>query len=149
MGSFRDLMDREMRIRGFADNTRAAYLGCVQRFVAYYMVPPDRLTLEDVNQYQLYLTRDRALAWSSFNQAVAALRFFFLVVLRKDWELKHVPYQKKRRQLPQVLSRQEVQALFNAVTNSKHLSILMTCTRVACGSARRSRCGWPTSTAAG
>ena len=45
MGYYRDLMDREMRIRGFADSTRDAYLGCVRRFVGYYMTPPDALAL--------------------------------------------------------------------------------------------------------
>jgi integrase/recombinase XerD len=126
MGHFHDLMDRELRIRGFADATRDAYLGCVRRFVAHYMVRPDQLTLEDVNRYQLYLTQERKVAWSSFNVAVCALRFFFLVVLKRNWNLQHIPYQKARRRLPQVLSRQEVQALLAVVTNTKYLAILMT-----------------------
>ena len=33
------------------------------------------LTLEDVHRYQLYLVRDRALSWSSGNQATIALRY--------------------------------------------------------------------------
>jgi site-specific recombinase XerD len=126
MGYFRDLMDREMRIRGFADRTRQSYLGCVRRFVGYYMVRPDRLTLEDVNRYQLYLTRDRQVAWSTFNQSVCALRFFFIVTLKRDWNLQQLPYHKRRRRLPQVLSRLEVRALFDSVQNLKHRAILMT-----------------------
>ena len=126
MGYYRDLMDREMRIRGFADSTRDAYLGCVRRFVGYYMTPPDQLTLEHVNRYQLYLTQERRVAWSTFNVAVCALRFFFVVAMKKGWNVELLPYQKTRRRLPQVLSAQEVQALFEAVTNIKHRAILMT-----------------------
>ena len=126
MGYYRDLMDREMRIRGFTDNTREAYLGCVRRFVGYYMRRPDQITLEEVNCYQLYLTKERQVAWSTFNQAVCALRFFFLVVLRRNWNLQQFPYQKTRRRLPHVLSKQEVTSLLAAVTNTKHRAILMT-----------------------
>jgi integrase/recombinase XerD len=126
MGYYRDLMDREMRIRGFSDHTRRAYSGCVRRLVRYYMVPPDRLGLEDVNHYQLYLTRERRVAWSTFNQAVCALRFFFVIVLRRDWNLQQLPYQKTRRRLPVVLSTREVIALLGVVTNRKHRAILMT-----------------------
>lgn len=125
MGYYRDLMDREMRIRGFTDNTREAYLGCVHRFVRYHMVRPDRLDLEDVNRYQLYLTKERQVSWSTFNQAVCALRFFYVVVLRRDWNLQHIPYQKTRRRLPLVLSTQEVTALLESISNTKHRSILM------------------------
>ncbi len=85
-----------MRIRGVIDNTRNAYLGCVRRFVRYHMVRPDRLGLEDVNRYQLYLTKERQVAWSTFNQAICALRFLFLVVLRRDWNMQQFPCQKTR-----------------------------------------------------
>ncbi len=126
MGKFEDLMDRELRIRGYADNTRKCYLGSMRRFVRYYMRPPDELTLEDVNRYQLYLTQERRVSWGTFNQAVCALRFFYGMTLKKDWEIEHVPYQKTGRKLPHVLSREEVEDVLGAVTNVKHRAILTT-----------------------
>ena len=126
MGKFHDLMDRELRIRGYAENTRKAYLGHVRAFVGHFMRPPDQLTINDVNNYQLHLTKECKVSWSTFNVHVCALRFFYDDVMHAGWDIRHIPYQKTRRKLPQVLSGDEVRALFLAVPNLKHRTILMT-----------------------
>ena len=75
MGKFYDLMDRELRIRGFAEGTRESYLRSMRCFVRHFMRPPDELTAEDVKQYQLFLTKERRVSWSTFNVQVCAMRF--------------------------------------------------------------------------
>ena len=125
MGKFQDLMDRELRIRGLAENTRTSYLEQMRCFVRHFMRPPDELTAEDVKQYQLYLTKDRRVSWSTFNVHVCAIRFFYRDVLRVTWAVEHIPYQKTGRRLPVVLSGEEVIALLDAATNLKHRAILM------------------------
>jgi site-specific recombinase XerD len=126
MGIFHDLMDRELRIRGFAENTRKSYLLAMRCYVRHFMRPPDQLTAEEVKQYQLHLTKERRVSWSTFNVQVCALRFFYRDVLKADWDVEEIPYQKTGKKLPQILSRDEVAALFAAVTNFKHRAILMT-----------------------
>jgi site-specific recombinase XerD len=90
------------------------------------MRPPDQLTLEHIRQYQLHLTRDRHVAWTYFNQVVCALRFFSREVLKTGWEVRHIPYQKTGRTLPEILSPEEVAALFKATGTLKHRALLMT-----------------------
>jgi integrase/recombinase XerD len=126
MGRFRDRMDEELRIRGYSANTRDCYLRRVRHFVRHFMIPPDRLTPEHVRQYQLYLTRDRHVSWTSFNQTVCALRFFYGQVLKQDWAVEQIPYQRTGSQLPEILSPQEVSALLLATANLKHRALLMT-----------------------
>ena len=126
MGKFYDLMDRELRIRGYADTTRRNYLAKMRRFVQHFMRPPDELTAEHVKQYQLFLTKDRGIQWDSLNGSVCAIRFFYREVLGVDWDVEQIPYQKTGKRLPEVLSRDEVAALLAATTNVKHRTILMT-----------------------
>lgn len=126
MGRFRDRMDEDLRIRGYSANTRASYLRCVRHFVRHFMRPPDQLTPEHIRRYQLYLTRDRRVSWTYFNQIVCALRFFYRQVLKKDWAVDQIPYQRTGRTLPEILSPQEVAALFRATPNLKHRALLMT-----------------------
>lgn len=126
MGRFRDRMDDDLRIRGYSANTRASYLRCVRHFVRHFMRPPDQLTPEHIREYQLYLTRDRQVSWPYFNQVVCALRFFYRQVLQKDWAVAQIPYQRTGRRLPEILSPQEVAALFRATANLKHRALLMT-----------------------
>jgi site-specific recombinase XerD len=98
----------------------------MKAMVRFFMRPPDELTLEDIHSYQLHLTRDRQVCWSSFNQSVGAIRFFYGVTLNRDWDIRRIPYQKTGRKLPVVLSGEEVLKLFQVVTNLKHRAILMT-----------------------
>ena len=104
MGKFHDLMDRELRIRGLAENTRKCYLEKMRCFVRFFMRPPDQLTAEDVKQYQLFLTKERRVSWSTFNIHVCAIRFFYGKVLEVDWDVEQIPYQKTGKKLPVVLS---------------------------------------------
>ena len=126
MGRFHDRMDEDLRIRGYSVNTRASYLRRVRHFVRHFMRPPDQLTPEHIRRYQLYLTRDRRVSWTYFNQIVCALRFFYRQVLKKDWAVEQIPYQRTGRTLPETLSPQEVAALFRATPNLKHRALLMT-----------------------
>ena len=126
MGTYRDRMERDLQIRGFSPCTQACYLGRMKAFVRYFMRPPDQLSLEDIHTYQLHLTRERKVSWGVFNQAVAALRFFYGVTLEQDWDIRRIPYQKTGRKLPVVLSQGEVQALLQTPKNLKHRALLMT-----------------------
>jgi site-specific recombinase XerD len=119
-------MERDLQIRGFSRSTQQCYLARMKAMVRFFMRPPDELTLEEIHSYQLHLTRDRKVCWSSFNQSVGAIRFFYGVTLNRDWDIQRVPYQKTGRKLPVVLSCEEVSQLFQAVTNLKHRAILMT-----------------------
>jgi len=124
MGRLQDRMDRELRIRGYAENTRKSYIGVMRCFVRFCMQSPDELTVEDVKQYQLYLTKEKRVSWSTFNVHVCAIRFFYREVLRVDWDVEHIPYQRSGRRLPVVLSGEEVRALLDQTSNLKHRALL-------------------------
>jgi integrase/recombinase XerD len=126
MGKLRERMKRDMEIRGFSPNTQQAYVHQVKALARYFGRAPDGLALEEIHTYQLYLTRERKIASSSLAQAVAALRFFYSVTCKKDWDIELIPYPKRRRRLPVVFNQTELLRLFDAVQNFKHRAILMT-----------------------
>src|SRR5258708_14510484 len=76
-------------------------------------------------KYQRHLAA-RGVSWSSFNIETCALRFFYRDYLgHRDWDYTRIPFQKRGRTLPQVLAREEVEALFE-VSNTKYRAIFMT-----------------------
>jgi site-specific recombinase XerD len=81
---------------------------------------------EEIRQYQLYLLDERKLAWSTFQQRTAALKFFYTRTLKQSWFVQEVAKPKVRRPLPTVLSREEVTALLDATANLKHRTLLAT-----------------------
>lgn len=117
-------MLEDLRVRNYALRTQKTYIGEVAKFARHFGKSPDHLEQEDVRRYQVHLV-DEGVSWSSFNQAVCALRFFYRTTLGKDWTVKHIPFAKAPRKLPVVLSRQEVMQLFEKIGNMKHLAMLM------------------------
>jgi site-specific recombinase XerD len=125
MGKFHDLMDADLEIRGYAPSTRKYYLLAVREFVAHFMRPPDELNLEHIREYQVHLIRERKMSYGKFNQAVAALKFFYLVTLKKEWDGEKIPYHKKPYRLPEIPSQEIVAALLSSLGNIKHRAVLM------------------------
>jgi integrase/recombinase XerD len=126
MGMFRDAMERAMALRGFAPKTRCAYLSWVRRLVQFGRVVPDQLTNEHVRAYLLHLTQERKLAFSTFNQALNAARFFFLEVLKRPFVVEGLRYQKPPRRLPVVMNDEEVSRLLAAAASLRDRALLET-----------------------
>lgn len=121
----------DMKIRNLASATIDAYTYHVRRFADFIQKPLDRATVEDVRNFQLHLIETRKLAYSSFNQAVCALRFLYTHTIRVPWPVTMVPFGKRPKHLPTVLSRQEVDELLQCTENLKHRTFLSTL--YACG----------------
>lgn len=126
MGKLRERMERDLELRGFSPSSRKAYLYRIRALARYFGRSPDQLRPEDIQRYQLFLTRERKVAWSTYNQAASALRFFYGVTLGKEWAIQEIRYQKSGRRLPVVLSREEICRVLDAVKKLKHRAILMT-----------------------
>jgi len=126
MSNLRQRMQDDMRIRNLALTTQKQYLISVAAFAKYFGRSPEKLGPEDIRTYQIYLLEKRGLDPSSLNVAVSALRFFYCVTLQRHWDIKVIPYARRPRKLPVVLSRQEVTQLFQAVRDLKYRTVLMT-----------------------
>ena len=116
----------DMKIRNLAQATIDAYTYHVQRFADLSKKPLARATPEDVRKFQLYLIETAKVGYSSFNQAVCAIRFLYTTTIPRKWPVKMIPYGKRDKKLPTVLSRQEVDKLLQCTTNLKHRTFLMT-----------------------
>lgn len=124
MGKLHDLMAQQLAIRNYSKHTCTLYLANVRELARYYMIAPDRLAIEQINAYQAHLV-ERRLSPSTINVAVCAIRFFYRVVLNRKWDIRRIPYQKRPKRLPTILSRDELIAFFGAVTNYKHRAIIL------------------------
>ena len=126
MTRLRKLMLDELERRNYTQSTRRAYLLGVADFARYFHRSPDRLGLEHVREYQLHLIRVRKLKANTLRVRTAALRFFFVQVLRRRWTVEDTPYPKGAKTLPTVLSQDEVARLIDAARTPVHRVVLMT-----------------------
>jgi len=120
-------MAEDMQLRNLAEATIDAYTYHADKFCQFFGQPADQLGLEEIRQYQLYLVNEKKASWSSFNQAVCGLRFLYEVTLQRPWEVRHIPFGKRPKKLPVVLSDEEASRLFACLHNPKHRAVLLTC----------------------
>jgi integrase/recombinase XerD len=125
MTPLRQRLIDDLRLRNYAPRTVSTYVAAVVRFARHFGRAPDRLGPEHVRQYQLHLLEQRA-SWSRFNQAVAALRFFYGTTLGRPEVVTVIPYGKKPKALPAVLSPDEVRRLFAAAATPRDRLLLQT-----------------------
>jgi len=128
MTILRRRMTDDMKVRNLSSHTQASYLQQVTQFACYFGKSPDLLGPEDIRIYQIYLTNEKKLAPASIHVAIAALRFFYKVTLKKDWIFREIlPLPKKPQKLPLILSPEEVRHFLGCVKGLKHRVILTSC----------------------
>src|SRR5215472_634536 len=126
MTQLRQRMLEELQRRNYSAGTIRLYLLHVAAFAKHFHRSPDQLGAEEIRRYQLFLIQDKKLAWSSYNQIVCALRFFYAKTLKRTWLLEDIPFPRRPQQLPLILSREEVARILNAPQHLKSRALLMT-----------------------
>ncbi len=100
-------MIEDMTIRNLSPATQQSYTYAVAKFSRHCGRSPDRLGLEDVRAYQLYLIAQQR-SWSHINQVVCALRFFYGVTLGRSDANEQIVAAREPQRLPVVLSGDEI-----------------------------------------
>jgi len=103
----------DLRLRNYAPRTIDTYVSRVACFAKHFGRSPELLGPEEVRTFQLHLL-ERRVSWSSFNQAVCALRFLYGTTLGRPEQLPMIPYGKRPKALRSVLAAQEVLRLIEA-----------------------------------
>ncbi len=126
--NLRQRMTEDMQVRNLSPLTQSSYVQQVSMFARHFDKSPAVLGVEDIRDYQLYLTNQKKLDASSIKVAVSAIRFLYRVTLGRPWDFDEVvPSPKKPRTLPIILSPEEVAHFLDCVANIKHRTILTTC----------------------
>ena len=115
----------DMSLRNLSPATQRSYLHAVTKFSRYFGRSPDRLGLEDVRAFQVYLV-SQGISWPALNQTVCALRFFYGVTLDRAEVPERIVYARTPRKLPTILSADEVVRFLEAVPSLKARTALTT-----------------------
>jgi integrase/recombinase XerD len=120
-----------MRSRRYSESTVKTYTESISTFLRYYSgKPAEEITNDDLVYFNNHYILANRYSSSFQNQVVNAIKLFYTAVehRRLDIDLIHRP--KREHKLPNVLSKQEVKAILEALANSKHrcmLSLIYAC----------------------
>jgi integrase/recombinase XerD len=116
----------ELERRNYSQATARTYITAIRQFAAHFHRSPDQLGPIEIREYQLHLYQ-RKLNPRTIRTQTAALRFFYRKVLHQRLSADDLPLPKLlRRQIPIVLSPEEVTRMIDAAPNLRHRTILMT-----------------------
>jgi len=115
----------DMGLRNLSPATQRSYLHAVTKFSHCFGHSPDRLGLEDVRAFQVYLV-SQGISWPALNQTVCALRSFYGVTLDRPEIPERIAYARTPRKLPAILSADEVVRFLEAVPSLKARTELTT-----------------------
>ena len=130
MTPLRQRFVEDLRLRNYSPRTIEIYVAQVARFAKHFGKSPDLLGPDEMRAFQLHLLQKKA-SWSQFNQTVCALRFFYGQTLGRTEQVPMLPYGKRPKKLPCVLSPEEVAQLLEAARPGRERMLLTT--TYACG----------------
>lgn len=118
-----DQVRAELRLRHYSPRTEKAYLAWVLRYVRHHGTRhPRELGAEHVTAFLTHLATEQKVSASTQNQALAALLFLYVDVLRKPLaELEGLVRAKRPHRIPVVLTQAEVQRLLEQLDGPVHL----------------------------
>jgi len=122
--NFEDLR-RELVSRKYSYKTIKSYLYYNKDFINNAGKSPSEIKDEDIKNYLVYLSETKGSATSTLNQAINALKFYYGAMLKRKF-LYEIKRPRKDKELPIVLSKEEVSRIINGTVNIKHKAILMT-----------------------
>ena len=121
-----------LALSGKVDRTQEAYSLALRMLCEFYDgKTPDAISEAELEAY--FLHRRNVDRWSSNTLRICycGIRFYFVKVLQRDWNLFNFLRAKNESRLPSVLSREEVRALLGDVRTPHNRAFLSTV--YACG----------------
>jgi Site-specific recombinase XerD len=108
-------MLQALSIRNLSARTTHTYISLVSRFALFFRRSPDGLGLSEIEQYLFFLRDEKKVSYCVFNQTVCALRFFYLHVMERPDLVLRIPYCRREKHIPMVLSVSEMLAILAAL----------------------------------
>jgi site-specific recombinase XerD len=119
-------MRRKLEVARYSPRSILVYLGAARQLFQHFpQKHPNDIRTEEIEAFQHHLATVRKVSNSMLNQAVNAIRYYYMNVVGDAKRVTFIERPRKERKLPTVLSEEEVAALLRSVDNLKHRCILM------------------------
>jgi site-specific recombinase XerD len=127
MTDYEDDINLYFELRGTPESSRESYFRRMNAFLEFIKEQQKdikEINHSDIQQYILYLKKEKCLAPGTINNYISGIKFFYTHVLDKEWDSKKIPYMKLIHKMPVIPSADEIIRMLNAEKNLKHKAIL-------------------------
>ena len=106
-------MELEMRLKNYSRRTIKSYLACVRSFLESGESDPKKFLMGKIEEGK---------APETVNVYLQSIKFYYKVMGRSA-EI-NIPFSRRNKKLPVVLSREEVQRIIDSISNLKHKTMI-------------------------
>lgn len=119
-------MRKKLKLKNYSPSTIKTYTEQFKLFLQFFPEShPQELDEDEILHYMMHLVEHKKLSVSAQNQAINAIKFYYEKILKQDRKVYDLERPMKEKKLPEVLSQEEVMAIFEATGNLKHRTMLM------------------------
>lgn len=113
-----------MVVQNFANSSIVNYLSAIKNLVLFVGKTTDKITSEEIFSFLIFLKEGKSLSRDTMRLNVCAFRHYYKSMENRQDIIDDIPYPKKEKHLPIILSGAEVKLLFESTKNIKHRLIL-------------------------
>ena len=127
MKNYEQEINLYFELKGTPESSRESYLRRMQAFIRFIQNQNkclDDISEHDIQHYILYLKKEKKLSAGTINNYISGIRWFYTVILEKEWNARKIPRMKRPTAFPIVPGKTDVLTLINATTNLKHKACL-------------------------
>ncbi|MFW6282722.1 MAG: site-specific tyrosine recombinase/integron integrase [Minisyncoccales bacterium] len=118
-------LSNQMKLKGYSPRTQKNYLYNVAKFLKNCAKAAAELKKRNIENYLIKLCNEKK-DKNTIRQIQASIIFFFRYVLKKDYIVNKIPQQKRKKQLPNYLTKEEIKDLLEKISNNTHNLIIKT-----------------------
>lgn len=124
LNSLLDTMKKRLAVANQSEQTITNYLRSVEYLCKHTGKHPLETDLDEIVDYLYQLQYHKFRAWRTIKIYVAGIRWYYTNIANQmDFALK-IPYPKEEKDLPEVMSREELIKLFSNCKNDKYKLML-------------------------
>lgn len=114
-------------VNRYSKSTIPTYIHCVQSFLGYFSERPlSEITSDDIQDYNFNFVISEGYSTSYQRQFIGALRLFYKHIVKSYINPEDLQRPAKSKDLPIVLSHDEIREILKVTTNLKHKAALST-----------------------
>ncbi len=116
-----------LKMKNYSINTIRTYHGLLLRFLNHWDTNIEIInsyTEDEVNAYHRLMIQSKKFSYSTINQSLNAIKYYFKEVLGKPLSTERIEKPKGSKQLPKVLTANQVTEVLKTVRNTKHQTMI-------------------------
>ncbi len=113
-----------MEVEHFSNSSINCYLHAIKKLCQFSGCLPDSMGEEDIFNYLAHLKNECKLSRETIRNQLQGIRFVYRKVYKRIDIIQDVPYPKKTKKLPIILSGKELALLFASAKSLKHRMVL-------------------------